>query len=163
MFQQLIHNKKYLLLFTIAAIILFGMIIMVLLLQGGNLSQNPANPDSITPSLSPSATPTAVPQALIEEYSFGQMTDETYIQNEQAVAPTESIQVEESTRVGALLGIVPYQGEYFSLDYNYDTFNYVLTLQRDFLEQGDEEFDEFLKDNGISDRTSLGTFETQLE
>lgn len=161
MFQQLITNKKYLLIVVVSAILLLVMFFTVLILR--STQENNLGSSNITPTLFPSATPTPVPQELLEEYNFGQVADDSFLENALEAEQIEESEVEQTSRTGDLLDILPYSGENFSFRYDYTALTFVLTLQREFIDEGTTEFEQFLLQNDIATPEELGSYETEFE
>lgn len=98
---------------------------------------------SVAPSITVTLLPTFPrvsgaldgPQAGVDYYSIDPETEKQYVQ------------------LGKLLEIVPYQGTNFSFIYDIDKNNYIATISADNKIVGEQEFDTFLKGNGIENRT----------
>lgn len=64
--------------------------------------------------------------------------------------------------VSAMLVKLPYQGKYFYLYYQYNTGTFILELQKGKESLGEKEYEKFLKENGIEDRTWIQKIITRV-
>lgn len=69
-------------------------------------------------------------------------------------------EADKSEFVGELLTKLPYEGRNFSLHYSYARNVFTLYINPSFQNEGNLEFDTFLKTNGIDSRALLGDLET---
>ncbi len=58
-------------------------------------------------------------------------------------------QMNKQYLVSSLMNKLPYKGVDFSFDFNYDTGNFILVLNKNAVNQGYAEFNTFLKQNGV--------------
>ena len=84
--------------------------------------------------------------------AFGEQS-QTYINNMEQINQKDQQTLNESAKVGQLLKLVPYTGSYFSLDYNYDTGDFILKVDPNHKTEGNQEFDQFLQNNGVQSRS----------
>lgn len=61
----------------------------------------------------------------------------------------------KSKLVSKLTGSLPYQGKNFYLEYFYSNFTYQLTYYSGKEDQGEKEFEQYLKDNQVEDKSWL--------
>lgn len=71
----------------------------------------------------------------------------------QKFTPADIDQLNKDTATGSLLNKLPYKGVNFSFVYYYEINRFTLVLKQGAEQQGNEEFDRWLKDNGINDRS----------
>jgi hypothetical protein len=57
--------------------------------------------------------------------------------------------IERDAAIGELISQLPYRGNFFTLEYSYETNSFTLTLSFSNQLQGNQEFDQFLKSNNI--------------
>lgn len=55
--------------------------------------------------------------------------------------------------VSNLVNSVPYKGKFFALDYNFNNATFLLTLDKNNLVKANAEFDAYLKENSIANRS----------
>lgn len=92
-------------------------------------------------------TTPGVPPSLIPGNS------ESYRKSTQIIAATEAPILEREKIVGKLQFKMPYKGVNFQIVYDYKLLQYVVTIPNDKISEGNTEFDTFLKQNGIADRS----------
>ncbi len=143
---------------TITIIITILIIILIILsVWVRNLSNRPAEQ---IPTSAP--TPTS--------YNYLDPTSKSQVYN----APAQDIRYAESARriyeeekpfhdqegaVGALLPLLPQQGTYFSMRYEINRATFVVTIDKKNTEKGNQEFTEFLKSHGVSDKNWIRNLE----
>ena len=74
------------------------------------------------------------------------------------VTPAGQQAIDRGNVVSTMLDSMPengYQGTYFNLNFSFKTGLYTLTLQSAYQQQGQQEFDLFLRAHGIDDRSWL--------
>ena len=67
-------------------------------------------------------------------------------------------EINKSYDVGQLINILPYSGKDFSLSYSFSTNSFTLYLKSGNEGSGNQEFDAFLKKNGIINRSWFNNF-----
>lgn len=72
-------------------------------------------------------------------------------------------QLQREYYVSKLIGIVPYEGKDFALDYNIKSAMFVLTIKQNAQQAGNQEFDAFLKQNQIQDRSWISNLTISIE
>ena len=80
--------------------------------------------------------------------------------NSYVQTPKQQTQQQRQALVSQLINKVPYNGKYFSLNYNFNDAKFILTLSSNNLVQANTEFDSFLKQNGIQSRSWFTNLET---
>jgi hypothetical protein len=65
----------------------------------------------------------------------------------------EAVTVNEDAKKGELINILPYSGAYFSFDFDFVKNTFVLTLDKSNIVAGNNNFDVFLKNNGIQNQS----------
>src|ERR1035437_852692 len=99
--------------------------------------QNTTQPPTPTLILILSPTPIA-DQAASEKYN---------------ISTQDKQKINQSYFVSNLINNVPYKGRYFTLDYNFNTSIFLLTLDKNNLTVANMEFDAYLKTNSINNRS----------
>jgi hypothetical protein len=61
--------------------------------------------------------------------------------------------INENSKKGDLINILPYTGTYFSFDFDFAKNSFVLTLDKNNITAGNNNFDTFLKNNGVPNRS----------
>lgn len=80
-------------------------------------------------------------------------SEPAYIKSLEDIDAKNKEQLEKAGAVGRLLTKLPYTGNAFSLRYDYGNNIFYLTLVRDNRTQGNQEFEQFLRENDILDRS----------
>jgi hypothetical protein len=119
-------KKNYFFIFAVLLIVIF--ILFVLRIFTTNVSNQTAIP-----------TPTLIP---------GQPASENYNIN-----PQTKQQLNQAYFVSNLVNHVPYQGKFFTLDYNFNNATFLLTLDKNNLSEANAEFNAYLKINSIADKS----------
>jgi biopolymer transport protein ExbD len=91
-----------------------------------------------------------LPQKELNTYS------QEYINDTKQFNQQEKSKLEEASKVSNLIKKMPYQGNHFSLDYSFDSFQFTLKLSKENYTEGKKELNEFLKNNGLQDSSALG-------
>lgn len=151
-------NKKLFIILGLALLVLLIFITLVItrFLMGPSEQQQATGP-------SPTTVPTLTPvPPLNQEYErIGQFTEEYAVAQASADAAMAD-ELEQSTKVAALLDIVPHQGSLFRLTYNYDLLTFQLYISREDAAAANTEFDSFLESKGIN-RSWITDLEIVLE
>jgi hypothetical protein len=120
--------KKFIF-FSLALVFFFVVLVLDIFFNNGGLKQNKI--PAITPALNPGEA--------VSTYS----------------KPTknEQIELDKSSKLGSLIPKLPYNGSFFSFAYDFSKSSFILTLDKNNIAQGNNNFDVFLKTNGIQDRS----------
>jgi hypothetical protein len=116
-------KKNYFWLFAVLLIIIFILFVLRI------FTTSAPNPTTIP-------TPTLIP---------GQPASENYNIN-----PQTKQQLNKAYFVSNLVNHVPYQGKFFTLDYNFGNATFLLTLDKNNLNEANAEFNAYLKTNNIA-------------
>ncbi len=65
----------------------------------------------------------------------------------------EDVFIKRESQVGSLLRVLPYKGTDFMMEYDYKNLNFVVTINKERAVAGNTEFDLFLQQHGINNRT----------
>ncbi|MBI4004603.1 hypothetical protein HY358_00535 [Candidatus Roizmanbacteria bacterium] len=138
-------------------LIIIGSLIVLLgilyLVSSSALQKTKSNKDTGLSYASP--TITSYPAQTLTPRSAESMREgrEIYSQNQtkQNEKDREFFQKEE--KVGSLLFIVPYKGVNFSITHDYSIAKFIVIIPKAKEREGNQEFDEFLKKNGVEDRS----------
>lgn len=114
--------------------------ITFIFLKSKNQSLNQQPIPGIKPSLSPTFTPLS---------SGGPLPDHTYSYSSEA----DILVRQQGEKVSQLIKKLPYIGNNFSLSYSFSTNKFTLVLKKDQETAGNQEFDSFLNDNQIQNRS----------
>lgn len=96
-------------------------------------------------------TPTKVPPPTTF-FDQGKST-EKYLRSAQKVAEEQKELIRHEEVVAKLANKLPYNGDYFTLFFDHSTSKFYLTLDKNNVGEANKKFDEFLKENGILDRS----------
>ena len=132
--------KKVFIIFYFIVFILIAIIIFSLL----NRPNAPKKIPLITP------TPTISP---IQKTTTQNNNPESPVSDNFYRTPQEKQRDNKMSFVTSLIGHLPYNGKFFTLDYNFNNATFVLTLNKNSLTEANNEFDAYLKTNGINDRS----------
>src|SRR3989304_899116 len=69
------------------------------------------------------------------------------------IQSTVAPQLKRDSLVGELLGKVPYSGKYFKFYFDYPTARFILELDSNHVNEGNKNFDAFLKKNNVEERS----------
>lgn len=128
--------------FLAAFFLLFVLIaLFIMFLAKGGSSEQPSG-SLVTPTLVP--VDTKIYPTISEDPREGTGLEESKI-------PSIEEKENRSYLVMNLTQKLPFQGLYFSLSYDYDRGDFLLMYNRANLQQGQENFNAFLKENGIKD------------
>lgn len=114
-------------------------VISLILLGPGRSNQVINNPTAPSPSINSS-----VP------YSASEPTG-----GKEVLTPQAQQAINQDQKVSELIAQMPFQGKNFDLSYDLSTNTFTLTLTQATQSEGNLEFDEYLKQNGISNRNSI--------
>lgn len=89
---------------------------------------------------------------------------EDYQKSLPQIREAEKEQLRKDSLVGIFIQKLPYFGKSFSIGYDIDTNQFIAQIKQGEEQVGNEELDQFLKENGILDRSWLKnlTVKTQL-
>lgn len=121
-------KKRILLVLFIFLIILLVVIVLLLNTKNGGVGTSP--------------TPT--PFQKVEEQGAVPAAE---------IDPAGIEEAKKSFRVGGLINKLPYKGENFSFYYNFGTDQFILYIGPSASSDGNTEFNSFLKQNGVDDRS----------
>src|SRR3989338_4885686 len=124
-------------LIILLALILSSISITYLLI---NLEKNITKPQSDIPILSPAPSPNELERPL-PGMSYDYLTE------------SDKIRIKQEEAVSQLIKKIPFEGANFYLEYSFKAGEFTLTLNRDNLAAANQEFDQFLKDNGVAERS----------
>lgn len=133
---KFLQNNWIYILFSILMIII---VISLILLGPGRSNQVINNPTAPSPSINSS-----VP------YSASEPTG-----GKEVLTPQAQQAINQDQKVSELIAQMPFQGKNFDLSYDLSTNTFTLTLTQATQSEGNLEFDEYLKQNGISNRNSI--------
>jgi len=68
----------------------------------------------------------------------------------------DKIQLNQQSLVSRLITTLPYRGKAFSLEFSFNSGKFLLILNQKDLTAANSEFDNYLKQNGIQDRSWFG-------
>lgn len=88
---------------------------------------------------------------------------ETYQESLPKIREEEKEFLRESSQVGVLIQKLPFLGKNFSLTYDITTNQFLVTIGAGQEEEGHRELDQFLKENGIEDRSWLKNLKIAVE
>ncbi len=143
-------NKKIILI-VLTVLVVVLVIIFIIVSQ---ISKNTTNTNSNLGNTSQNTSQsflTRVPNNTSPKPTIFQDTQE-YKDLQEKIALTEAPIHDRGEKVGKLLEKVPYQGQNFVFVFDNSTYSFKVTISNDKQQEGNQEFDEFLKTNGIQER-----------
>lgn len=143
---------------TIIAIVAVLMLILIVLSVWVRSMSN--RPTEIIPTTTP--TPTTYnyldPTSKSQVYkSPGQ--DVRYIESAKRIYEEEKPFHDREGAVGALIPVLPYQGANFNISYDIGRATFVVKIDKNNEEKGNQEFAEFLKSHNIADKSWIRNLE----
>lgn len=135
-------------------IIIAFVVITAFLIFISNLLQN-GNQTSSTDLLSPTPLPIAEFEATETETATSNIPADSkqYKATREKIADIEESLIRKEAAVGSLLDLLPYQGINFKIENDYANTQYVVTVNKGKEKEGNEEFNNFLKQNGVAERS----------
>lgn len=117
-----------------------------------------------TVSIVPSATPTPTAYDYLDPTSKSQVYKAPgqsleYQKSVEQIYQLEKPIHEREGRVGDLLTVLPYTGTYFSMSYDVGRLTFVVKIDKNNEEKGNQEFAEFLKSHNIADKSWIRNLE----
>jgi hypothetical protein len=148
-----------------------GVFILVIIIGAYVIFSRPADDGTSSPN------DTQPSQQLTQEQNDSSPTDypvptyvetdvvysEEYLESVAEIHASEEAELQQAKKVGELLDEIPYQGENFTLDYSFETFSFVLTLDQDAVAEGNAEFESYISRQGIEKKASLGELQIMYE
>lgn len=131
------------------SVVIIVLIIITQLFQGANNQKQPA-PDPF-----PSPTTTQISYSETAETNTGLVVPGNtalYRESTARIQKEEAPLTAKEAAIGRLLDQIPYKGTAFQIDHDYSAAQYIVTISQDKKQEGNQEFDEFLKKNGIESR-----------
>lgn len=114
-----------------------------------------------TPPVKPSASPVSIfsprPQEIDTENLQYHPDASTIVQT---IDDSSQKMLDKDVAIGHILTKLPYKGNFFTLEYSYQTNAFTITLSADNQTQANQEFDQFLKSNKIENRNWLYNLKT---
>lgn len=137
-----LKNKKIIFLIGASILVIAWLFIslFILLRPLSSTQQNSQNTQNTQTQTSPTPTPYA-------EQSEGYKNSTSQINKQSAPL------IQHDSAVGTLLNKLPYKGTNFSMSYDFDTNSFVVIINKFNQDEGNKEFDTFLKNNGVMDRS----------
>lgn len=144
--------------YIIGAIIILGFILMLIFVLSQAKKDTPSAP--IQNSQTPAGSPTIVPynknnlKPGPDQPSIFQQSKE-YQDFQNNVKLTEAPELERRKKSGALLDVIPFKGKLFTFDYDYKKGAYKVTFSKDNVLEANNEFNSWLKEHEIEDKSLL--------
>lgn len=140
--------KKIIFLVLIVLMVLISFYFFVIEVKN-NSSKAPKPPFNLLP------TPTIV-KVLVEPNKVyppipGQSKE--YKKSAEEIEATIAPQIKQDSLIGSLLNKLPYYGNNFSMNYDFNNNQFTVIIKIDKKTEGDKEFNEFLKENKILDKS----------
>jgi hypothetical protein len=86
-----------------------------------------------------------------------------YQKSANQISKEETMFVERESKVGQLLNKLPYQGKNFDINYDISTAVFRVKIRKENEVEGNKEFDQFLKENSINERSWIRNLEITEE
>lgn len=99
----------------------------------------------------PSPTPTSIPTIFITPNPPIPGQSEEYKRGAEKALEEEKSIVIRLQNIITLRNFLPYEGVNFSLSYNIRDDSYILTLENKFIQEGEKEFEKFLKKYNVEE------------
>lgn len=147
-----LKNKWFL--FYLFAFLLVGVFLLVVIVFQGKGKPSPGQPILPTPTkFAPKPTSQVLPPVPGQSEEYKKSAEEIYL--------TQAPQIKKDALVGQLLSKLPYHNDFFTLSYDYSTNKFFLILDQAHSDEANKKFDEFLKENGILDRSWIRNLEVK--
>ncbi len=149
-------SRKQLLVYLVAFIL--SALVVVSLFIASFFSTEPANqiidisPSPTSPLRGVGSFPSLPPQA-VDLPSASAHPNGTYLQ--QTITPADQKIIQQDYLIGQLIKKLPFHSELFVLRYDIETNSFVVSFIKDKLNEANQSFDQFLKDNSIENRNWL--------
>lgn len=143
----------------VGVIVLVFILLLIFVLRGAlnNPGTTPGNSGSTTNGASPTIfqaqQPIEKPDSNAVPSIYQQSAE--YLEEQRKMDLTIAPENEKSTKAGLLLEKVPYKGKLFTFDYSTDDLAFKVILDSSQVLEANQEFDAFLKQNGIEDKSWL--------
>lgn len=134
---------------TIIIIIFIGIFLRILSLQQ-------TTPQPI-PSSSSYPIPYTSPAPNQNDYS------QQYIDQMEKILIDQKKSIDKNQQVGKLLEKMPYSGKFFTLKFDFEKANFIVTFNLQKRTEAEEEFDDYLKNQGIEDRSWIDNLVTIIQ
>lgn len=134
-------------------IIIAFVIVTIFLVLITNLLQSrkkTVSDNLLSPTLVPTVgieSPTEIPSSNVPAQG------KQYQTSADQIAKVEAPIIEKEAAVGRLLDLLPYTGENFRMENDYKNAQFIVTIPKTKEEEGNIEFDAFLKQNGVAERS----------
>lgn len=151
--MQLSSQRKLLIVATVLGIVAMGIILLSIIALFSSRTQQPS-PNDTTPTTSTQPEITRDPTTGFyngSHYNIEQSPQ--YIKSQQQINEKNKTASLQNQAVGRLLSKLPYSGSNFSMSYSYDTNQFTVVIKVTNQIAGNQEFDQFLQNNGISNRS----------
>ncbi len=76
-----------------------------------------------------------------------------YSEDQKNIWASEAPQINRDATVGQLVKKLPYSGQYFRFYFDYPTARFILELDSNHIDEGNKNFDAFLKENKVEERS----------
>lgn len=93
--------------------------------------------------------PAKTPQPSPVDYLNGPQENTPY----QEISKEDQEILDQDSLIGDLILKLPYEGQYFTFSYSFETNSFTLAFDQDNEDRANTEFDNFLKSNNIQDRS----------
>lgn len=81
---------------------------------------------------------------------------EQYQHSSEVIRETEAPLQKQGEKIATLIKLLPYTGNNFKLEYRIADNTFIVTINKNNQQVGNQEFDVFLKSQGIDNQTQLG-------
>lgn len=155
-------SRKQLLVYLVAFIV--STVVVVSLFIASFFSKEPStqiidlSPSPTAPLRGVGSFPSLPPQA-VDLPAATAHPNGTYLQ--QTITPADQKIIQQDYLVGQLIKKLPFHSELFVLRYDIETNSFVVSFIKDKLNEANQSFDKFLKDNSIENRNWLYNLNTK--
>lgn len=155
-------SRKQLLVYLIAFIV--SALVVISLFIASLFSEKPAtqiidiSPSPAAPVRGIGSFPSLPPQA-VDLQNASAHPNGTYLQ--QTITPADQKIIQQDYLVGQLIKKLPFHSELFVLRYDIETNSFVVSFIKEKIDEANQSFDQFLKDNRIENRNWLYNLNTK--
>lgn len=154
--MQTIFKNKLFVIIAVLVVVAIILVVVLFALQSSQQTQQDEQQVSLPP-VSEQQEGTPAPGSGLDPNLPLEVSGEPVVPNNygritpvsEVVDPTLAVQLERDGKKGLLLGKLPYQGQNFFLEYDYGTFEFILTIQSADEQVALGEFEAFLQENEI--------------
>lgn len=120
------------------------------------------NKQEVVPPM-PTMTPTAVGTSKPQSSNFEPINRPESREEYQTISTSDRVFLDQSSKVSDLINKLPKKGSFFSMSYNFKGSRFLAVLDKDNQARANEEFDRFLSENGINNRSWFRSLDIEIK